>query len=192
MDVTFHFDPVCPWSWQTSRWLIAVAAERDLTVHWRPFSLGLLSTEPPPAEYREPMAASAKALRLVEALQAAGRNADAGRFYTELGTRNFVKQSPMTDGLVREAAEAAGVDDLAGALDDPSWDAAVRDSHTTAFEAAGPDIGSPVLRIEGVRRGLHGPIVSELSDQAESLAIWDAVEPLLRSPAFFEVKRGRN
>ncbi|MEV0605341.1 DsbA family protein [Polymorphospora rubra] len=191
MDVTFHFDPACPWTWRTSRWLLSVAPERDLAVRWRPFSLALLNDEPPPEEFREMMAASTKALRLVEALQAAGRNDDAGRFYTALGTHTFESMNPLTDASVRAAAEAAGVGDAVGALDDASWDEAVRHSHSTAWEAAGPDIGSPVLTVDGVRRGVHGPIVGEVTDKAEALAIWDAVEPLLRTQTFFEVKRGR-
>jgi hypothetical protein len=40
---------------------------------------------------------------------------------------------------------------------------------------------------------VHGPILSldGTPDRDEALAIWDAVVPLTRSTAFFEVKRGR-
>jgi len=31
--VDFFFDPGCPWTWVTSRWLVEAATERDLTIH---------------------------------------------------------------------------------------------------------------------------------------------------------------
>jgi hypothetical protein len=97
----------------------------------------------------------------------------------------------LTEDVVVASAEAAGVTDPKTILDDPAWDEAVRASHEKAFASAGPDIGSPVLFIEGADRGVHGPIIGDVPALAESLAIWDAVVPLARSRTFFEVKRGR-
>lgn len=189
--VTFSFDPVCPWTWTTSRWLVAVAEARDLEVEWRSLSLHLLNGETAPAEHRPAMLASLASLRLVEALRGAGRNGDVGRFYTELGTRVHDDGAPLTLELVREAATTAGVDDLEAALDDRKLDAAVRRSLDDAMASAGPDIGSPVLEVGGARRGLYGPILGEVPGEEESLAIWDAVAAVVGIDAFFEVKRGR-
>jgi 2-hydroxychromene-2-carboxylate isomerase len=193
MEATFYFDPVCPFTWRTSRWLVGVAAKRDVTVQWRAFSLSILNGGNTPEQYRPMMAAGGRALRLVEALAADNRNADVGAFYTELGTRTHEAGVPMSDDIVAAAAEAAGLEDVKAILDDPSWDEAVRASHEKAFGSAGPDIGSPVLWIEGAPRGVHGPILGldAVPDQAEALAIWDAVVPLARSGTFFELKRGR-
>ena len=38
MKVQFWFDPACPFCWVTSRWLVRVAAHRDLDVEWLPIS----------------------------------------------------------------------------------------------------------------------------------------------------------
>lgn len=193
MEATYFFDPVCPFTWRTSRWLVAVAAERDVTVQWRSFSLSILNGGNTPEEYKPMMDASAQALRLIEALRAAGRNDAIGDFYTEIGTRTHEAGTALTADVVVAAAAAAGVDDLSSALDDESWDAAVKESHEYAFGSAGPDIGSPVLWVSGAPRGVHGPIigVAETPPLEESLAIWDAVVPLSRSSHFFELKRGR-
>ncbi|HYN93164.1 MAG TPA: DsbA family protein [Pilimelia sp.] len=192
MEATFYFDPSCPWTWRTSRWLVAAASQRNVTVRWRPFSIGILNEgRELPAKYAKPMAAAARALRLVAALAEAGRDEDAGRFYAELGARTHDAGAELTDAAVGEAAEAAGVADAAGALDDAGWDAAVRRSHDTAFGSAGPDVGSPVLALDGAARALHGPIIAEVPPAQEAAALWDAVVPLLRSETFFEVKRGR-
>jgi hypothetical protein len=137
------------------------------------------------------MAASSHALRLVEALAADHRDTDIAAFYTELGNRTFEAGAPLSEDIVVASAEAAGIEDPKTILDDPKWDEAVRASHEKAFASAGPDIGSPVLEIEGAGRGIHGPIIGDVPELAESLSIWDAVVPLARSRTFFEVKRGR-
>lgn len=192
-QATFYFDPACPFTWRTSRWLTAVAPERDVRVTWRAFSLSILNGGRTPEEYRPVMAASSRALRLVEALAADGRHDDVAAFYTELGNRTFEAGDRLSDDIVLAAAEAAGVEDPKAVLDDESWDDAVRASHDRALGSAGPDIGSPVLEVEGAPRGVHGPIIGAdaTPGREEALAIWDAVVPLARSSAFFELKRGR-
>jgi len=41
--LTFYFDPVCPWTWNTSRWLVDIAEHLGLAVDWRPLSLAVLN-----------------------------------------------------------------------------------------------------------------------------------------------------
>jgi predicted DsbA family dithiol-disulfide isomerase len=191
MEVTYFFDPACPFTWLTSRWLVAVAPERGVTVRWRPFSLAILNGDRVPEQYQPMMAASSRALRLVAALGAAQRDEAVGAFYTELGSRTFESSAPLSDDIVAAAAEAAGIDDAKSILDDESWDEPVRSSHEAALASAGPDIGSPVLQVEGCTRGVHGPIIGAVPGREEALAIWDATVPLVRSGTFFELKRGR-
>jgi predicted DsbA family dithiol-disulfide isomerase len=191
MEATYYFDPMCPFTWRTSRWLVTVAPERDVTVRWRAFSLSILNGGDAPEQFRPMLAASSRALRLVEALAADGRNDEAGTFYTELGNRTHEAGTPLSDDIVAAAAEAAGISDAKSILDDESWDASVQASHDRAFSSAGPDIGSPVLMIEGAGRGVHGPIVGAVPERADAVAMWDAVVTLARSEAFFELKRGR-
>ena len=192
MEATYYFDPACPFTWRTSRWLVAVAPERDVTVRWRAFSLTILSGGNAPDEYKPMMAASSHALRLVEALAADHRDDDIAAFYTEMGNRTFEAGAMLTEDVVVASVEAAGIEHPKKILDDASWDESVRASHEKAFASAGPDIGSPVLAIEGAGRGIHGPIIGDVPELAESLAIWDAVVPLARSRTFFEIKRGRS
>jgi predicted DsbA family dithiol-disulfide isomerase len=191
MEATYYFDPVCPFTWRTSRWLVGVAAERDVTIRWRAFSLSILNGGDAPEQYRPMMAASTKALRLVEALRADGRDDTIGRFYAELGARTHEAETALSDDIVVQAAEAAGVDDPKAIIEDSHWDDAVRESHETALSLAGPGIGSPVLHVSGAARGLHGPIIGPVPTGDEALTLWDSVVPLLRMDTFFEVKRGR-
>jgi hypothetical protein len=129
----------------------------------------------------------------VEALRAEQRHADISAFYTEVGSRTFDVGTDLSDDIVAASAEAAGITDAKAILDDTCWDDAVRESHETALSSAGPDIGSPVLWIDGAARAIHGPVlgVDGRPAREEALAIWDAVVALARSDTFFELKRGR-
>lgn len=192
MEATYFFDPTCPFTWRTSRWLTAVAAERGVTIEWRSFSLLFLNGDDAPEQYRPMMAASSRALRLVEALRADHRHDTIAAYYTEMGNRTHEAGTPITDDIVQQAAEAAGIEDPKAVLDDERWDEAVRESHELALELAGPGIGSPVLHVEGAKRGLHGPIIDAVPPLDEALTIWDSTVPLMRIESFFEVKRGRS
>ncbi|NYF60106.1 mycothiol-dependent nitroreductase Rv2466c family protein [Micromonospora purpureochromogenes] len=191
MDATFFFDPACPWTWRTSRWLVRVAEARGLSVEWRAFSLAILNEGNVPPQFADAMTASSRALRLVEALRAQGRPEDVARFYTELGARSHDAGNPLAASIVTAAVDAAGLGEAAPALDDERWDEAVRESHALAYASAGPDIGAPVLMVPGAERGIHGPILTEVPELDDALTIWDSLLPLLRMPAFHEVKRGR-
>jgi 2-hydroxychromene-2-carboxylate isomerase len=189
--VSFHFDPVCPWTWNTSRWLVEVAGQRALPVTWRTFSLAIVNEgKEVPEQYRAPMAASRGALRVIEALRADGRNDDIGAFYTELGRRWHHDHEPVADETVVAALGAVGLDAYTKALDDDSWDDILRASLNEALDLAGPDIGSPVLRLDD--RAMFGPIVSPPPQGEAAGALWDAVRAMIAADGVYEIKRGRS
>jgi hypothetical protein len=94
--------------------------------------------------------------------------------------------------MVAAAAEAAGATPLLEAAADPALDGAIAASLEAALDLAGPDIGSPVLHVEGSPRAYFGPIVSPAPTGDEALRLWDALLVLATSPSFFELKRGRS
>lgn len=189
-DVTFFFEPVCPWTWRASRWLTIVAEARNLAVEWRPLSL-LVLNDGPDEEHGAELEATHRALRLVEHLHRAGRQPDIATFYAALGQLAHEEGFPIDDDLVACAVRAAGLADHAAALDDAGLDPGVRASTEEAVSTAGPGVGSPVIKLAGARRALHGPVIRSVPDKPEALALWEAVEALAPLDAFFEIKRGR-
>ena len=190
-DVTFFFEPVCPWTWRAARWLMAVAEARSLDVEWRPLSLFVLN-DGPDEEHGEETAVSLRALRLVEHLHRSGRHGDVARFYGALGQLAHEEGFAFDEELVTSAVRAADLVPDAAALDDPGLDAGVRSATEAAIAAAGPGVGSPVFVLPDARRGFHGPVLKAVPDKRDGLALWDAVEALAPIEVFFEIKRGRN
>lgn len=190
-SVTFWFDPACYWSWRTARWLRDAAEQRDVTVDWRPFSLKVLYGDDMNPDWRSMLDTAHQALRVVQALHAKGRSEDLAAFYFALGTAVHEEGKDMSVETVRAAAAAGGATDTLDALDDESWDAPIRTAFDEAMATAGPDIGSPVLLIEGSERGIHGPVFASVPPSGEAGELFDAVVRLSRAPYFFELKRGR-
>ncbi len=196
--VDFYLDAGCPWTWLASRWLVDVAEQRELSVRWRPFSLALLNEgkELPPRfdtpAFRERMATTGRALRVITALGEAGDHDGAGRFYTELGRRLHDGEEAGDADPIAAAAAAAGVDASVADREDGDVDSAIASRLQEALALAGPDIGSPVLRIDGAARGFHGPIVSPRPTGESAAQLFDAIATLQSQDGFFEVKRGRS
>lgn len=190
-DVTFYFDPVCPWTWRASRWLTTVAEARGLAIEWRPFSL-LVLNDGPDEEHGVELEASHRALRLVAHLnEVDGRQDDIAGLYTALGTLAHEEGYAFDDELVAQAVRTADLLADGPALDEEALDGKVRLSTETALELAGPGVGSPVMTVPGAARGLHGPVLRAVPEKADALALWDAAEVMLRLDEFFEIKRGR-
>jgi 2-hydroxychromene-2-carboxylate isomerase len=192
VTVEFFFDPGCPWTWVTSRWLVGVAPKRCVVIRWRSLSLAVINRDSAmPAEYSAKRQAAVSALRIVEALRADGCNDEIGAFYTALGARWFhdgEQRSPETVGAI--AAEA-GFADYAAAGDDPGWDAALEASVEEALARAGPGLGSPIIAI-GDEPAIFGPVVAPPPEGEDALRLFDVVCAACRLPGFYELKRGRS
>lgn len=190
--IEFYFDPGCPWTWVTSRWLVDAASQRNIEIQWRSLSLAVLDEgNEVPEAYLAALAAGVAAHRLIAALLAAERNDLVGAFYTEYGRRVHHDGEVPSIELVRIIADAAGAGEWSDAVDEAAWDVAVRDSTHLAVGLAGPDVGSPVLAFGVPRTAIFGPIVSPAPTGADAVRLLDHVLDAAAIPGFFELKRGR-
>ena len=136
--VEYFFDPACPWTWLTSRWLVDAARQRDTAITWRSLSLAVINEGNVPEQYAVPVAAAAQAHRLLAALGDAGRNDLVGDVYTAIGTRVHDGGRDLTDDLVREAAAAAGAGEWAKPSTTTPGTQTVRASTSRGARPGGP------------------------------------------------------
>jgi 2-hydroxychromene-2-carboxylate isomerase len=189
LPVRFYFDPVCPWTWATSRWFVDAADRRDITIHWRNLSLEALHRGDRP--FRARPGASASAHRVIAALVADEREDLVGAFYLQWGRGIFHDGVEPTPQLVHEIADAIGAGGWTPAADEPAWDDAVGASTDHALEIVGTEVGSPVLSFGDPEIGIFGPIVAAPPTGDEADCLFDCVVGAARVGDFYELKRGR-
>lgn len=191
-SVDFWFDPGCPFTWRTSRWLADVAGRRPVSVTWRLMSLGILNEgKEIPEQYRAPMVQGARALRVLAAAEEAGGQDALSRLFTVLGTRRHVDGEDFSDSVLQAAVAEAGLDPaVAAAADDPGYDARIKASHEEGQRRVGTESGSPVTAIAG-GAGYFGPVVVPVPAGDDALRLFDALSLLASVPAFSELKTAR-
>lgn len=188
-NVEFYFDAICPWCWMTSRWAAEVAEARGFEIRWRPISLKIVN-EGNENAHKESHDKGHRIARVVEAADAAAGAEAVGRLYTELGTRIHPGGNRDFDTVIAESLEAAGLDaDLASAADTEASDAQLRENTHHALDIAGPDVGVPIISIDGV--AFFGPVVTPAPTGDLALQLWDGIYAAAQVPGFYELKRGR-
>ena len=194
-SVTFHFDPICPWTWLASRWILEVADQTGLQVTWQAFSLPMLQEGEETSDDAKPaMELSRRANRVVQHLADAGRNDDVGAFYTAIGTALHPGAAEKSPGLVDAAIRRAGLADadaLCQVARDPGADAAVEAAYEKIHEMVGGDAGSPMV-VTAAGNAVFGPVVSPVPKGDDAVAVWEAVRTLADIASFAELKRGRD
>lgn len=189
--IEYFFDPGCPWTWLTSRWLVDAARNRDVEVVWRALSLKVLNEGSPPSEYDELTRNAFSALRLVAALEDAGRNDLIGEFYTAIGERVHNDGDQLTQELIRKVATEVGAAEWLVALEAADSDVSVRASTQEAMDLAGPGVGSPVIAWGEPKRGFHGPLVNPGPRGEAAGHLLDLILGIGEYAEFFELKRSR-
>ncbi|MEU2245723.1 DsbA family protein [Streptomyces sp. NPDC019224] len=197
--VDFWFDPVCPWAWMTSRWMLEVEKVRDVEVRWHVMSLAVLNEDrldDLPDEYRDLLENKAWGpVRVVVAAQQLHGDEVVGPLYTALGTR-FHNRG---EGVTREAVEAALKDvglpvELADHAGSDAYDTELRASHKEGIDKVGQEVGTPVIAVpgaDGEQIAFFGPVVTPAPKGEEAAKLWDGTLMVASIPGFYEIKRTR-
>jgi 2-hydroxychromene-2-carboxylate isomerase len=189
--VDFWFDPLCPWAWIASRWLLEVEKVRPVTARWHVMSLAVLNEgKDLPEGYQELMAQAWGPVRVcIAAEQKLGPDVLLP-LYTALGNRFHLGQAPKDRATIEAALAEAGLPtDLADAMDDPSFDEALRASHADGMDRVGYEVGTPVISVDGV--SFFGPVISPIPRGEAAARLWDGVLAVAGTDGFFELKRSR-
>jgi protein-disulfide isomerase-like protein with CxxC motif len=191
-QVDFWFDPLCPWAWITSRWMVEVEKVRPVSVRWHVMSLAVLNEgrDELPEDYQERMKRAWGPVRVVAAAEQKHGYEYVFPLYTAIGTKFHNEKAERNRETIEAALVAAGLPaELADAMDSTEYDEAVRASHTDGIERVGMEVGTPVISTGGA--SIFGPVITPIPRGEEAGRLWDGVQLCLSTPGFYELKRSR-
>lgn len=189
--VDFWFDPICPFAYATSRWILEVEKVRDVEVHWKVMSLGVLNEEKngSPAQDEDVLA------RWIPARTATAINETAGQqkvaeYYTAIGHDIHANGHRDFEAASRRAVAEIGLEEsLVDQAKTDTHDQAMRASHEEGISLVGQDVGTPIVAFGGT--AFFGPVITRVPTGEQAGKIFDGAVTLAEYPYFFELKRSR-
>jgi hypothetical protein len=187
----FWFDPICPWAFMTSRWILEVEKLRDVEITWSIFSLGHLNKDREmPEKYKSSLQNSWFCGRVVKAVEVKYGTDKVLPIYTAISNRIHIEKEAIKEDLFRAALTEIGADpELALEMNNDKWDSKIVESHSRGIKIVGDDVGTPIIAIEGV--GFFGPVISPAPKGEDAAKLWDGIVLAASYPGFFELKRSR-
>lgn len=193
----FYFDPVCPFCWITSRWLLRVSGERDINIEWKIFSLALKNNElvEDNPDYSQSHLAAHRLMRVMQAASKQHAGSLLIDMYTSAGIKHHIAGDEFTDELIESVLIQNNLPaSLLEAADDTSYDEELQQSINSATQIAGEDIGVPTIVFKNEnneQQGFFGPVLQTLPEMDEALELWDGLSKLATNSSFYELKRSR-
>ena len=190
--VDLWVDPICPWAWITSRWLLEARRVRDIDVHLHTMSLSVLNDgRDLPAEYADLMTRAWGPVRVMIAIEKREGPERLEPFYSAFGDRYHVRA--QRDDLLKVARAAlsdANLDpSLIEAATSDAFDEELRTSHFAGMDPVGFDVGTPVIHVGEV--AFFGPVVTPAPKGEAAGRLFDGVLAVASTPGFYELKRTR-
>lgn len=192
----FWFDPVCPWAWITSRWMLEVERVRPVQTEWRLMSLAYLNLKQHEGkglsdEYLQRMQRAWGPIRVCAAAAERSGPDVLAPLYTAMGTRLHVQGRRDDPRMLTEALAEVGLPEtLVEAATSTDYDESIKRSHHEAFDQVGLDVGTPVIRIRG--NACFGPVVTPAPRGEAAGRLWDGFLLVTEADGFFEIKRTRD
>jgi predicted DsbA family dithiol-disulfide isomerase len=194
-DVDFWFDPVCPWAWITSRWMLEVEDVRPVKTRWHLMSLAYLNLiqhegQGQNEEYLKRLEQAWGPVRILAAAAAERGDDVLLPLYTAIGTRFHNQQNRGAEALAEAVAEVGLDPSVLDAATSTDFDDAIRASHHRGMDQVGIDVGTPVISVDG--NAFFGPVVTPTPRGEAAGRLWDGVLAVTGTDGFFELKRTRD
>jgi 2-hydroxychromene-2-carboxylate isomerase len=195
VEADFWFDPLCPWAWITSRWMLEVEKVRPVVTRWHLMSLAYLNLVQHEGkglsdEYLDRMRQAWGPVRVCAAAARLRGEEVLGPLYSAIGTRFHVQQRRGPDALAEAVAEVGLPESVLEAAESEELDDAIKASHHQGMDLVGLDVGTPVIKVGA--NAFFGPVVTPAPRGEEAGRLWDGVLAVTSTDGFFELKRTRD
>jgi 2-hydroxychromene-2-carboxylate isomerase len=192
-SVDLWVDPICPWAWITSRWLLETKTVRDIDVRFHTMSLAVLNEgRDLPEQYQDTMRQAWGPVRVMIAIEQRYGAEELETFYSAFGQRYHVEHE--NDDLRATALAALGDAGLDASLIDvvvrDDLDEDLKKSHYAGMNPVGFDVGTPVVHVGDV--AFFGPVVTPAPRGEAAGVLFDGVVAVASIPGFYELKRTRS
>lgn len=197
MRADVWLDPICPWAWVTSRWLVEVRGQRDVELRYHVLSLSALNEGREGLEpwYEEWLSTGWGPARVLVAAEAKAGNAVVGPLYEALGERLHTHKASRSRKTYEAALAEVGLPpELAAAADSQEWDFVLREGNKAGLAPVGEDLGTPTIHFpqpDGTVSAFFGPVVAPVPRGEAAGRLWDGVVALSGIDGFYELKRSR-
>ncbi len=188
--VDFYLDPMCPWAYQTSKWIREVQKHTGLTVDWRFFSLEEINrTEGKKHPWERDWSYGWSQMRVGAYLRRQSMDA-VDQWYAEIGRAFHEEGRPTHDrALHQEIVSDLGFEDdvVEAAVADPTTTDEVRADHDHVVGRYAA-FGVPVLVFPN-DHSLFGPVVAPAPTGDEALRLWDLTVGWTEFPHLYELRK---
>ncbi|MEC7531172.1 MAG: DsbA family protein [Actinomycetota bacterium] len=187
-EVDFHFDVMCPWAYQTSKWIRNVRTQNGLIINWKFFSLEEVNLrEGKKHPWERDWSYGWSMMRIGAILRRQSMdNLDkwyerSGRALHEEGRR------PHDPDVARHLLEEIGMDPniVDESLLDESTHEEIKDDHQRVIDAGG--YGVPTLFFGD--HPLYGPVLIDPPEGEKAMRLWDTVVSWLEFPDLYEMQK---
>ncbi len=189
--VDFHFDPMCPFAYQTSLWIRDVRAQNGITIDWRFFSLEEINREEGKKHPWEREWSYGWSLMRIGALLRRTDMSLLDNWYDAIGRElHTLGGKPHDPEVARRLLGDIGAEPetLDKALADPTTHDDVRAEHQRVVDAGG--YGVPTLFMDG--QCLFGPVLIDPPTGPAALKLWSVVTGMAELPHVYELQRPKS
>ena len=191
-SVEIWVDPICPWAWVTSQWLLEVERLGEAEVQFRVLCKAHLNRDKiASSEYEEIRSDDWKPVRVLTAVRLQFGQESVRRFYLELGKRIHLDSRGLSDidDVILEALAAANLPTELAATG-AEVDGELIQEHFAGLNQVGTDVGTPIISVGGV--AFFGPVVTPAPMGEAALNLWRGVLMVAGTPGFYELKRSHD